>query len=534
MSTKNNKVLYIDNISSYDYIKNYKENHSKADDKKTSYFTYVVFTEYERPNNYGVSYFGDIFFNGTKMTYINDVNTNTVVSDGMTNIIGYVGGPGAGISFATSSIIIDNISNKYELFNVDSAEVSYNYVSNIGKYTIEKPGKWSYIVKNDGNGNVKVENSSIICSNVTGTVDVHISYSFEIGNNKIGKKSCVSYAYFNIYNAANVSKVTFGYTPSYMTYGMIYTPMMDIEPFGADNVVSYFESSNTSCIEITNIYTGTMICKKPGKSIITCSYNYDYKTEQYTSQVTYEITVLKINPHISLSAYNTTYLYNDDPYKSTYCTAHYDTLNIDNTITWYPKNINNNNLGNSYTTNDIRYDYLTPSGIHKLTAKLNESYFYPCQATIQLYAPGQNYGKTTSINITNYVENEHGTASFVIVAKGSTGLVNTNYSFANSLGFTNFTITDITFDSTNNITYTYVTASLDPNTVNNEYINNYTGSSSNVTLSNFINVQTTDNSLLRYSYPINYNVTIDHNKIIGKENNIANTTSFNAIELEEL
>ena len=66
MADKSNKVLYIDNVTTYDYIKNYMKDHT-VDEPNNSKFTYVVFTEYTRPNNYGVSYHGDIFFNGKKI-----------------------------------------------------------------------------------------------------------------------------------------------------------------------------------------------------------------------------------------------------------------------------------------------------------------------------------------------------------------------------------------------------------------------------------------------------------------------------------
>ena len=127
MADKSNKVLYIDNITTYDYIKNYMKDHT-VDEPNNSKFTYVVFTEYTRPNNYGVSYHGDIFFNGKKITYINDVDVTKSVTDGKDNIIAYANASG-GVDFMKSTIKIGNLSNTYELFNVTNASVSYEYIS---------------------------------------------------------------------------------------------------------------------------------------------------------------------------------------------------------------------------------------------------------------------------------------------------------------------------------------------------------------------------------------------------------------------
>ena len=118
MANTSNKVLYIDNVTTYDYVKKYMESQN-IDDPKNAKFTYVVFTEYARHNNYGYSYHGDIFFNGKKITYINDVDVTSPVTDGKDTFSGYVG-KSAGLKFAKSSIIIGGISNTYELFNVNS------------------------------------------------------------------------------------------------------------------------------------------------------------------------------------------------------------------------------------------------------------------------------------------------------------------------------------------------------------------------------------------------------------------------------
>ena len=162
MADKSNKVLYIDNVTTYDYIKNYMKDHT-VDEPNNSKFTYVVFTEYTRPNNYGVSYHGDIFFNGKKITYINDVDVTSYVTDGKDNIIAYANELG-GVDFVKSTIKIGNLSNTYELFNVDDAVVSYEYISDLGKVTIENTGTWYNEILNDGDGTVTVSDGTISCS----------------------------------------------------------------------------------------------------------------------------------------------------------------------------------------------------------------------------------------------------------------------------------------------------------------------------------------------------------------------------------
>ena len=109
------KLLYIDNVTTDKYIKNYSSKH-KSNDK----FTYITFTEYERTVGDVSHKHGDIFFNSEKITYYNDVDSSYVVTDGLDNFVAYVNDEGC-IAVGRAGVVItdsNNIStNRYELFN---------------------------------------------------------------------------------------------------------------------------------------------------------------------------------------------------------------------------------------------------------------------------------------------------------------------------------------------------------------------------------------------------------------------------------
>lgn len=508
MADKSNKVLYIDNITTYDYIKNYMKDHT-VDEPNNSKFTYVVFTEYTRPNNYGVSYHGDIFFNGKKITYINDVDVTKSVTDGKDNIIAYANASG-GVDFMKSTIKIDNLSNTYELFNVKNAEVSYEYISDLGYVTIERPGKWSYEILSDGGGTVTVSDREIKCSDLTGSASVHLSYAFEI-NEGSKKKSLTTYAYFNIYNVAKIESVDFGTTPTNFNCGTIYTPRMIIHPDDAAQAELNF-TTNSNNIRIINTHTGTFECVTPGSATIICSYNEN-------DNVSHTVYVNKINPHLSLSSYFTTYLWNATNYSSTCCYAHYDPQGMD--ASGYKWRLNGNVIsgGSSTKSPTIRYNnqYLSSSGANIVKFELPEATFGPAPfntATMQLYAHDQEVFRTgmVTVDVTDNITEVPNTMSFVVTAQteaGQTGYVNTNYVFGNSIGLTNFVVTNIVVSSNNpSYTYTYVTAMIEPSVINNAYIQNQiksinaqaieTGQNidETITCSYIINVQTSDGSFV--------------------------------------
>ena len=510
MADKSNKVLYIDNVTTYDYIKNYMKDHT-VDEPNNSKFTYVVFTEYTRPNNYGVSYHGDIFFNGKKITYINDVDVTSYVTDGKDNIIAYANELG-GVDFVKSTIKIGNLSNTYELFNVDDAVVSYEYISDLGKVTIENTGTWYNEILNDGGGTVTVSDGTISCSGLKSSACVHLSYVFDI-NEDSKKKTLTTYAYFNIYKVSQVSYVDFGTTPTNFNCGTIYTPRMIIQPDDAAQAELKF-TSDSSNIRIINTHTGTFECVTPGTATIKCSYNLNLSSP---NSETHEINVNKINPHLSLSAYFTTYLYNATNYSSTCCYAHYDPQGMD--VSEYTWKLNDTIISGGSSTKSPRIDYsdLSSSGANLVKFELPEEIFGPAPfntATMQLYAPNQEVFRTgkITVDVINNTSDESNIISFVVTAQteeGQHGYVDTNYVFGNSIGLTNFVVTDIVVsDNDPSYTYTYVTAMIEPSLINNAYIQNQINNINDkaietgqdigetVTCSYIINVQTSDSSFV--------------------------------------
>ena len=510
MADKSNKVLYIDNVTTYDYIKNYMKDHT-VDEPNNSKFTYVVFTEYTRPNNYGVSYHGDIFFNGKKITYINDVDVTSYVTDGKDNIIAYANELG-GVDFVKSTIKIGNLSNTYELFNVDDAVVSYEYISDLGKVTIENTGTWYNEILNDGDGTVTVSDGIISCSGLKSSACVHLSYVFDI-NEDSKKKTLTTYAYFNIYKVSQVSYVDFGTTPTNFNCGTIYTPRMIIQPDDAAQAELKF-TSDSSNIRIINTHTGTFECVTPGNATIKCSYNLNLSSP---NSETHEISVNKINPHLSLSAYFTTYLYNETNYSSTCCYAHYDPQGMD--VSGYTWKLNDTIIsgGSSTKSPSIDYSSLSSSGANLVKFELPEEIFGPAPfntATMQLYAPNQEVFRTgkITVDVINNTSDESNIISFVVTAQteeGQHGYVDTNYVFGNSIGLTNFVVTDIVVsDNDPSYTYTYVTAMIEPSLLNNAYIQNQINNINDkaietgqdmgetVTCSYIINVQTSDSSFV--------------------------------------
>ena len=544
MADKSNKVLYIDNVTTYDYIKNYMKDHT-VDEPNNSKFTYVVFTEYTRPNNYGVSYHGDIFFNGKKITYINDVDVTSYVTDGKDNIIAYANELG-GVDFVKSTIKIGNLSNTYELFNVDDAVVSYEYISDLGKVTIENTGIWYNEILNDGGGTVTINDGTISCSGLKSSACVHLSYVFDI-NEDSKKKTLTTYAYFDIYKVSQVSYVDFGTTPTNFNCGTIYTPRMIIQPDDAAQAELKF-TTDSSNIRIINTHTGTFECVTPGTATIKCSYNLNLSSP---NSETHEISVNKINPHLSLSAYFTTYLYNATYYSSTCCYAHYDPQGMD--VSGYTWKLNDVviNGGSSTKSPSIDYSSLSSSGANIVKFELPEEIFGPAPfntATMQLYAPNQEVFRTNKItvDVISNASDESNVMSFVVTAqteKGKPGYVDTNYVFGNSMGLTNFVVTDIVVsDNDPSYTYTYVTAMIESSLLNNAYIQNQinnindkaieTGQnmSETVKCSYIINVQTSDSSFVEVKKQNDITTYITSDSLI-LDSVVLNSTMYSSEDL---
>lgn len=288
---------------------------------------------------------------------------------------------------------------------------------------------------------------------------------------------------------------------------------MIIQPDDASQAELKF-TTDSSNIRIINTHTGTFECVTPGTATIKCSYNLNLSSP---NSETYEISVNKINPHLSLSAYFTTYLYNATNYSSTCCYAHYDPQGMD--VSGYTWKLNDTIIsgGSSTKSPSIDYSDLSSSGANLVKFELPEEIFGPAPfntATMQLYAPSQEVFRTgkITVDVINNTSDESNIISFVVTAQteeGQHGCVDTNYVFGNSIGLTNFVVTDIVVsDNDPSYTYTYVTAMIEPSLINNAYIQNQINNINDkaietgqdmgetVTCSYIINVQTSDSSFV--------------------------------------
>ena len=479
------KILYIDNVTSDKYIKEYADSHSNNNS-----FTYVTFSDYNRKVAEADHMHGDIFFNGNKITYYNDINPAYVVTDGLDNFIGYVNDEGC-ISVAYIGIRINdnNVStNRYDLFNISTIpnNITYELVSEIEPYVNISDGEWR--IYNDEHINV----SDSISGNVDDNISYHVvlSYVFNIENNEY-----TSYAYFNVNNVDKIENLLIKDFPSKLAYNTIFTPYIDIIPASAKQNSLHWHS-NSDAITILNTQTGTFRCNKPASSVqLTCSYN-----DNDSTNVSFEI--LKVNPMLSISVYGTTYIWANEEYDTTVCYAHYDSRDLN--INGYEWKINNSSIEATPTQTGEIYFGDVNANLNIVKFILPEAYFYPNSAVIQLYAMDYAPEQTTQLNIApapnNPINNDYNTVNLVISATSANGgVVDTNYVFETHGSLTNFTITDIQYDPVSGYTYTYVTAEMTPNLINDIYASNSTDSPETI-LNNIayaqISVSTSDYSFI--------------------------------------
>lgn len=431
------KVLYIDNVTTEKYIKEYADKHKRNDN-----FSYVTFSEYNSKVGDIDHWHGDIFFNGEKYTYFNDVASSYFVTDGFDCIVGYVNNEGC-IDFAKAGIRItyDNItSNRCEYFNTNGFPdgATYEFVSEINDYVNVSGGTWKIYADE---GLTAVNGVIHGTASLNKSYEIILSYVFNVEG-----KECITYANVSVNNPGNVKSLNI-IMPDTLAYGTIYTPDIEVQPKSAiQNVFTW--SSSSSNIEIINTQTGTFKCKSPGTVTIKCSYTGN------SSGVSKTFTVNKVNPHLSLSAFNKTFV-------STTCNAHYDTHGL--SVSGYQW------IGASGTSNTKAT--VSSAGIVKFI--LPNNYFYPNTAAIQFY------GGTPKLTQNLYIQNvsaddinyEYNTVDFIVVAEAeSSGAVDTNYIFESTGGLSNYTITNIEQNGTT--TFTHVTAQITPNIIAELYSEN--------------------------------------------------------------
>lgn len=487
------KILYIDNVTTYDYIKNYSEKHSYNDS-----FTYVTFSEYSRENSLGYTYrHGDIFFNGDKITYLNDTCNTSLVTDGLDVFMTYINDSGC-VDIATIGIRIsynDNIKiNKYEMYNVNNKlELSYELINTIENYAVVTDGQWMNSQNDISDNKIPVSSGNYI-----------LSYSCKVNN-----IPCVAYAYLNIYNLPKVESLNIVNFPYRLTYNSIYTPRIEVTPYNATQSYMTWTAENESYVQILNRRNGMFRCLVPGQTTyIRCSYDKN-DTNAYTDM---QFEIAKINPYLSISAYCSQHLYNRTP-SETNCYVSFDNCGFtDYKFTW-KLNQQQTKIGTSGTNNEYEFksplitydnssgftsdgeniDNPNPSGPALVQYILPFAYFYPNTATMQLYrhAPGEstiiniddstNTGALSDLTIgdfCHYIGTLNDIYSFVITSyseeqsqQGEGGHVNinprsyidTDFIFNSKNGnLSDFLITDITYSG--NYVYTYVSAqvNIDP------------------------------------------------------------------------
>lgn len=435
------KVLYIDNVTTEKYIKEYADKH-----KRNNNFSYVTFSEYNSKVGDIDHWHGDIFFNGEKYTYFNDVASSYFVTDGFDCIVGYVNNEGC-IDFAKAGIQItyDNItSNRCEYFNTNGFPngATYEFVSEINDYVNVSGGTWKIYADE---GLTAVNGVIHGTASLNKSYEIILSYVFNVEG-----KECITYANVSVNNTGNVKSLNI-IMPDTLAYGTIYTPDIEVQPKSAIQNVFHWES-NSNNIEFINRQTGTFKCNMPGNVTITCTYTGN------SSGVPKTFTINKVNPHLSLSAFNKTNISGG----STTCHAHYDTHGLSASAQW-------TNASGNATSATVQSSL--QSKVVKF--KLNDNYFYPNRAAIQFYGSTpkltQNlYIQNVSADDINYAYN---TVDFIVVAEAeSSGEVDTNYIFESTGGLSNYTITNIVPNGTT--TFTYVTAQITPNIIAELYSEN--------------------------------------------------------------
>lgn len=476
------KVLYIDNTTSYDYIVNHQEDHKYINTHEDrGRFTYVVFSEYERPSDVSSPKHGDIFYNGRKITYINDIDNYDVITDGFDNFIGYVNEAG-GLDFARSYIHIHednnyrNENNRYDIFNLsESLDVSYYFWTNISDYVVTETKGWSYTITPETDV-ISVKNGKIISDiNIVSSYTIWLSYEYNIieTNNYDTTQEpriieCRNNAYLNVYCAAEPDNLEFFNMPDEFSVGNIYTPIIKYTPLDAEQREYNFtctQDNGNDIIEILNSYTGTFKCIRPGSTTITVEDVESHKTWSK------DISVKKLNPFLGVSAYFTTYLWNEVNYNETCCYAHYNDYDyIPNTEFSYCWKKNDIILTGTYT--NIKSPTITQNDfgvanniIIKFT--LDDSIFMDKLNTsaIQLWnVETKPVGSLLIVDDSMIYDTDNNTVQFVVAASSRSDndpIIDSNFLYSSLNSLYGFNVYDIT--SNDRYTFTYVIASVKEN-----------------------------------------------------------------------
>lgn len=509
------KLIYLNNISPANYKHNYAESHKQENDK----MTYIVFAEANtRPENTGAR---DIFFNGHKITYLNELVQNGLVSDGYDNVLCYVNDKG-GFDFSRATISISDCNgvefgNYYDIYNLphlandinvteSNNELSYHLIFDLQKYLPQNVSisraRWnnpvvyengratSTHIFNINDGKIRLKNSE---TEITYTYEIKLSYTFKLtdtddqyNTSNPWNKEYTSCAYANIYRASDIQDNMYyvWHPPTYLSVGDIYTPIM--RTGRKETFQRGFEFSNPSDnIEFLNSYTGTFKCKWPGE----IQFSYGPTGGETPRRCEGTMWIDKINPLLCTSVFNTTYLWSgDNEYNGTNCYAHFTTRGIDiplDSVSWkmYRSDAITGETLNSTTTKYTQTESSNVWSYYSSTSAritsdngdypIGSSKFAIIECSLPTSYFKDNYNKSVMllwnssgviaqppvVTVDNIEYMDDGTVTFTVWApKPNDSVVDTNYNFGDSTNLYNFNTYDIVV--TPETTYSYVVASL--------------------------------------------------------------------------
>jgi len=453
------KVIFVDDITSYDYGMSYSDLHKYNDD-----LTYIVFSEYE---GFKSVHHGDIYYNGEKITFINDIDNSKIVSDGFSHYMPYVD-ENNNISLTRSYIYIEygdqQIDTTYTIFpNTEDIDITYKHYSEFDKYVDITESYWGEAIITSPNGgtitNCGVRDGVVSLSNYgNNCIDVTLSYNYNIYDEwyedtfsiKLRKSVYPREVKF-LYDVEENASSDIVYLPA----GSYYVPKISVSPALADSYNFSFAMTDVNYDatgQLTNTYTGETWLNKPGSSFrLNCSYKTS-ATSSVSRVTSKRFFVTQINPHLSLVSSYTTYLWSDNNYNKTTCYLQSNMVNpSDVTFT-----VNGSTRSHSSNYINVHFSDLNSNNLAivkaEITSNSNRYNKNLRSCAIKLYG-GNNLYTQSELTIQDVSNVVNGTATFVLSDTNMT----TDYNIESDDAFITATITNIV--SSGSKIYTYVTIS---------------------------------------------------------------------------
>ena len=462
------RALYVNNVTTKDYMRSYLPKH-----KDSNIFSYITFTYNINGTVHPWNRHGDIFYNGNKLTYINDVCHTDLVADDHSYYLAYFNSDGA-LDFAQSYIYVESgnniIKDSYSLYSNHNPEITLNHWTNFRdfvNFNIKENDGWQYDNINDNEiaFSKSGDKLTITTRDITTSKHFTISYQFHVDGNSYNDYYDVN---FNIYDT--ITSVDFFDFPDRLDVGQIYTPKIKILP---TNQLSYYtfkySISDSNCVEL-NENTGRFICVNPIENItLTCSYYKPGETEQSNSfSKTFKIN--KIRNHLTVTSTYTTHIDNsgDPMFAYTVCYVHgYPNIGRGSMDITFTAVENNGDLGRQTHINSsgenfakLMYSNDHGKGVYKVGARIDSSKYCSYSSYMEIYS-NLKLPPIDSLNFT-LLDHEDYCIRGVITAKAGIGddtncrLTSTNFKFNSSGKYDNFVITDIVHSG--DYTYTYIYA----------------------------------------------------------------------------